>query len=105
MSIYQRIKDLANERHVSIAQVERDLGLSNGSMAKWDAHSPKSENLKSVANYFSVSTDFILGNDAKDNSIQYFRIDTSGLSDDQVEALKKDLSNYSKWAKQQLKEE
>ena len=36
---------------------------------------------------------------------QYFRIDTAGLTADQVESLKADLEKYSKWAKNQLKEE
>ncbi len=103
MSLYSKIKELASTKHVSIAQVERDLNLSNGSMAKWDKHSPKSENIKAVAHYFNVSTDFLLGNDIADNSIQYFRINTEGLSDDQIEELRQDLQKYSKWAKNQIK--
>ena len=34
MRIYQKIKKIANDRHVSIAQIERDLKLSNGSIAR-----------------------------------------------------------------------
>lgn len=69
MSIYQRIKDLINDKHISIAQIERDLQLSNGSMAKWDKHSPKSENIVAVAKYLNVSTDYLLGRDISKNKI------------------------------------
>lgn len=105
MSIYQRIKDLAHEKHISVAQIERDLNLSNGSMAKWDKHSPKSENIVAVSNYLNVTTDYLLGNEEQDNSIQYFRIDTDGLTDNEIAELKRDLEKYSKWAKEQLKDD
>ena len=63
MAIYQRIRDIASEKKISIAQIERDLNLSNGSISKWDKHSPKSENIKAVANYLHVTTDYLLEND------------------------------------------
>ena len=35
MSIYQRIKDLANEKNITVKDVERALGYSNGTLGKW----------------------------------------------------------------------
>ncbi|BDP97121.1 hypothetical protein EfmGK961_09370 [Enterococcus faecium] len=37
-------------------------GISNGQIRRWDKASPKSENLKKVADYFGVTTDYLLGN-------------------------------------------
>lgn len=61
MSLLYRIKDLASQRKVSLAEVEREAGLSSGSITKWDKSSPKAESLQKVANYFNVTTDYLLG--------------------------------------------
>lgn len=61
MSLLYRIKDLASQRKVSLAEVEREAGLSSGSITKWDKSSPKAETLQKVADYFHVSTDYLLG--------------------------------------------
>ena len=46
---------------MTIAELERKLDFSQGSISKWDKQSPSSERLQKVANYFSVSTDYLLG--------------------------------------------
>ena len=48
MSLVTKIKELADEKHVTIAEVERQVGISNGQIRRWDKASPKSENLKKV---------------------------------------------------------
>ncbi|GMS56982.1 helix-turn-helix transcriptional regulator [Enterococcus raffinosus] len=65
MSLLYRIKDLASQRKVSLAEVEREAGLSSGSITKWDKSSPKAESLQKVADYFDVSTDYLLGRTEK----------------------------------------
>lgn len=60
MSIYQRIKDLANEKKISIRELEKQLGFSNGAVNKWEIKAP-SDKLEAVADYFNVSTDYLLG--------------------------------------------
>lgn len=62
MSLVNKIKELADEKHVTIAEVERQVGISNGQIRRWDTASPKSKNLKKVADYFGVTTDYLLGN-------------------------------------------
>lgn len=61
MSTYSRIKQLASDRKMSIAELERTLKLSNGSISKWDKSMPNSKYLTIVADYFQVSTDYLLG--------------------------------------------
>lgn len=56
-----RIKNLCDEKKVTFAEVERKIGISNGQIRRWDSVSPKSETLSKVANYFEVSTDYLLG--------------------------------------------
>lgn len=61
MSLVERIKNLCNERKITFAEVERKVGISNGQIRRWDTSSPKIENVEKVANYFDVSTDYLLG--------------------------------------------
>ncbi|UQS82578.1 helix-turn-helix domain-containing protein [Bombilactobacillus folatiphilus] len=61
MNIYQKIKDLAASKNISIAELERKLDLSNGSLYKWTKTSPSIDKVKLVANFFEVSTDYLLG--------------------------------------------
>lgn len=60
-TVYLRIKDLASAKHFSLAQIERDLKLSNGSISSWKTSNPSSDKLKKVADYFNVTTDYLLG--------------------------------------------
>lgn len=60
MSIYSRIKDLASEKNISIRELESQLNFSNGTIRQWK-DSTKSSSLEKVADYFNVSTDYLLG--------------------------------------------
>lgn len=61
MGLVDRIKELADEKHITFAELEREINISNGQIRRWDKASPKSENLQKVAEYFGVSTDYLLG--------------------------------------------
>lgn len=75
MSIYERIRELASEKGMSIRELENSLGFSNGLLRSWNK-STNSASLEKVANYFNVSTDYLLG---RTNNRFY------GLSDEQKE--------------------
>lgn len=64
MTIVNRIKDLANERQMSLAELERTLNLSQGSLRKWDKSTPGADKIKRVADYFNVTTDYLLGRES-----------------------------------------
>lgn len=61
MSLVDRIKKLCTTRKVTVAEVERKTGISNGQIRRWDTSSPKTENVQKVADYFNVSVDYLLG--------------------------------------------
>lgn len=63
MTIYQRIKELARLKGISIRELEKQLGFSNGLIRQW-TKGTKTTSLEKVANYFNVSTDYLLGRDA-----------------------------------------
>lgn len=61
MNIYEKTKQLGDERGLSIYRIEKDCGFSNGSIMKWANSSPKAENVQKLADYFDVSVDYLLG--------------------------------------------
>ncbi|WP_414842173.1 helix-turn-helix domain-containing protein [Enterococcus saccharolyticus] len=63
MNPYEKIKELAKERKISIRELEKRLGYSNGYFSKWKSVSPNSDGLAKVADYFDVSVDYLLGRD------------------------------------------
>ena len=58
--MYKKLKELAHEKGISIAQVERDCELSSGSLSKWNKSIPSALALKKVSDYFKVSINELL---------------------------------------------
>ncbi|SCL87903.1 helix-turn-helix domain-containing protein [Sporanaerobacter sp. PP17-6a] len=61
MNLLDRIKELCLEKKISQRKLESNLGLSNGATSKWGKSSPSADVLEKVADYFGVSTDYLLG--------------------------------------------
>jgi len=61
MTVYDRVKALCDERGISIRKLELTLGFGNGSIKKWETMRPYAERLSKVADYFGVSTEYLLG--------------------------------------------
>lgn len=59
--LFDRVKDLSEQRGENIKTVAVKLGFSENAIYKWKTQSPKSETLEKVADYFDVSTDYLLG--------------------------------------------
>ncbi|USS86476.1 helix-turn-helix domain-containing protein [Fructilactobacillus cliffordii] len=64
MTIYQRIKEVADSKNLPISQIEKALGFSNGSIRQWK-DTVNSARLKKVADYLNVSMDYLMGDDIK----------------------------------------
>ena len=58
--LYDKIKEVAKTKSLSIYRIERDLGFSNGSLRKWKNSTPSATSLKKVANYLNVTSDELL---------------------------------------------
>lgn len=65
MGLYDKIKILAKERKISIRRLEEDLGYGNGSIRRWEENTPGIDKVEKVADYFGVSTDYLLGRKPK----------------------------------------
>lgn len=60
MTLKGRIKELANQKGISLPALESELGFGNSTIVKWDKSTPNAEKLNAVAKYFGVSMDYLL---------------------------------------------
>ncbi len=58
--IYDNICNVAKEKKVSINSIEKETGLSVGSLCKWNVVSPTVRSLSKVAEYLGVSIEDLL---------------------------------------------
>lgn len=58
--IYGNVKKICDEKGISISQLEKDAGLSNGSIGKWKNCMPQSDSLYAVAKVLKVKMETLL---------------------------------------------
>lgn len=61
MTVFERTKEIANKKGLSLVALEEQAGLSEKSLYKWKKSNPSSDNLQKVADVLHVSTDYLLG--------------------------------------------
>ena len=87
IEIYERIESVRKKHKISQGKLERELGFSNGSISKWKTSMPNSKRLQKLADYFNVSTDYLLDRtDCKSVDNQYIS-DVTGLSEKSIKHL------------------
>lgn len=79
-STLEKIKELAQKRGISLQKVAEDLGYSINYLYTLKEKTPKSDRLQEIADYFNVSTDYLLGRTdnpsiAKDDTIAGYTSD------------------------------
>lgn len=60
MYIYDRIKEICEEKDISVRQLEIEAGLKNGAISKWNDSSPTIKSLKAVADVLKVKVDKLI---------------------------------------------
>lgn len=73
MNPYEKIKEITKEKGISVRELEKRMGYSNGYFSKWAKVSPNSDNLSKVADYLAIDVNYLLGrtdnpSPAKENS-------------------------------------
>lgn len=59
--MYEKVKELCDVRGISVTALEKELGLSNGSVSKWAVSTPRVDNAMKVASYFGVTIAELIG--------------------------------------------
>ncbi|MEL7656206.1 MAG: helix-turn-helix transcriptional regulator [Bacillota bacterium] len=60
MSLVERIQHLCSSKNTTLIGLEREIGLGRGTIRNWDRNSPSADKIQKVADYFGVSTDYLL---------------------------------------------
>lgn len=58
---FDKIKELAEKQGISLNTLEERLGYSTNYLYSLKKGNPKSDRLQEIADYFNVSTDYLLG--------------------------------------------
>lgn len=61
MTAFDRLKKLCDEQGISVNTLEERIGLGRNTLYSWKKKIPTGSNLTKVADYFDVSTDYLLG--------------------------------------------
>ena len=70
---FEKVRELARKKGLSLNQVEEKLGYSKNTLYSLKRQKVSSERLQEIADYFNVSTDYLLG-----------RTDTPAIAKDTV---------------------
>ena len=58
--LLKNITQLCKEKNISIAKLERETGISNGTISRWGKSSPTVENVSKVAAYLGTTVDALI---------------------------------------------
>ncbi|MFB5176369.1 helix-turn-helix transcriptional regulator [Latilactobacillus sakei] len=62
MMLFERVKELAENKKISLLGLNEKAGLGKNAIYKWKTQNPSIENLQKVADVLGVSIDYLLGN-------------------------------------------
>lgn len=82
MSTYETIKDLCKQHSIAVTALEKELDFGRGSIGKLRNGQTSAERLQKIADYFNVSTDYLLTG-----------IDDDGLTIKDNRDIAKDMEN------------
>lgn len=82
---YERLKRLCDEKGTTLTNVIKELGMSSGNLSKWkNGKTPKSDTVSALSEYFSVSSDYLLGIDSlKEKNMTILDSSTLSLTADE----------------------
>ena len=76
-STFERIKELCKKHGISLNALEEKLGYSRNTIYSLKKQKPNAERIAEIADYFNVSTDYLLGR--TDNPRIATKDDTAGI--------------------------
>lgn len=99
-SFGERLKTLRNSKKLKQEELAQKINISKSAIGMYERNErePSFEILEKLANYFEVSTDFLLtGSEKKNENIGgLFFFDVEGLTEEEIEDIKRHIE-YVKW--------
>ena len=112
MSFAQRLSELMASRTLTNYQLAKDLDIHPTTVANWLAgKAPRKKTLALLAEYFGVSTDYLLGNEQKEKPAtdgqaineEALKLALCGGNTDVTDAMWEEAKNYIQYIKEREK--
>lgn len=58
---YQKVRTMCKQHGIKVYQMEKEIGIADGSAKKWRGRFPSSETLIKLSDFFGVSIDALIG--------------------------------------------
>ena len=58
--ILKRIESLCKSRGITISKLEKECGIGNGTIARWNKSFPRTDNLMKVADFLEISIECLV---------------------------------------------
>ena len=100
MTLPYRLKELRQQKNLTQAKVADSLGITQQSYARWENRkvTPTPEKLSKIANFYGVTTDYLLEgkkDDVDSSTVDaIFRMASDGLTEDEKSLFRKDIIDY-----------
>lgn len=85
MGIYERIKEVCEEKGFSINRLEKELSFPRSSISKYNTSSPSIEKIQKIAEHLGITVDYLMTGDSKTNEPPYY-------IDDEARRIAEDLA-------------
>lgn len=111
--LYEKLQELAKKANKSMNQIERELGYPRNTISSYKRQNPSTKRLNELAEYFDVSTDYLLGREEEPKSkedlteeeselIAAFRMEREDMTEEEQIEFNKSLKDMMKVAKELL---
>lgn len=82
-ALVDRLKDEATRKGLTFNRIEKEIGLGNGTIKRWNDQSPRLDKLTAVAQYVGVSLDYLVFGVLQTDSSPNGGIDLARVKEDQ----------------------
>ena len=73
-NIVNSIKRVCKENNITVGQLEKSIGLSQGLVSKWINTNPSLDKVVDIADYFHISLDEVIGRDENDINDDFLNV-------------------------------
>ncbi len=99
MDILDRIKELVQEKGMSIAELERKSDISNGTIARWNKHLPSGDKLQRVAKTLGTTIDYLINGENNEEISEKSKIlarNIDNLTKEQIALIESMIDQFNK---------
>lgn len=112
LTLFDKVKKISNQKGFSLAELARRARIGEKSIYTWkpsktypDGVTPSRDILERVAKELNVSVEYLLGTDdtlSSSESDEYYRMNTDGLSKEEIDDIKEQLKFAEEIARRRL---